>query len=202
MAEIHVQKKKKPVWPWVLGIILAVLLIIFFSSPFSDSGVPLPLTAKEEAILPVSPDVYEFIHFAENISPEQEDYSLPQYTSEALQKMALAISALVQPKNVHEARVSSFVIRAWNIGDQITMMDFTSANEDSLKYICLEAAEILEIIQEEAFPGLYEEALNLRMSAEMLDSAILLLGREEAFENFFRQTASVLRSMAKKMRNN
>jgi hypothetical protein len=199
MTKNNVEKKKRPVWPWILGLIFALLLITFFPKPFSEAEEPLPLTSIGDTILSVPPDVYEYLTFIETAHPSQEEYSLSQYTWEALQKMANAISALALATNTHELSVSSFKTRAWNTADQIKLEGLTIENIDSLKNAFLEASEVLQTIQRAEFKGLAPKIADLKQAVDKIDQSNLKSDPAEPIQGFFKKSALVIQEMANRM---
>jgi hypothetical protein len=199
MNRNNVEKKKRPVWPWILGLILALLLIIFFPKPFSEAEEPLPLTTRGDTILAVPPDVYEYLAFMEAAPPLQDTYSLSQYTWEALQKMANAISALALATNTHELSVSSFKTKAWNTGDQIKAEGLTNENLDGLKNTFVEALEVLQTIQKAKFKDLAPKIAELKQTVDKIDKTDLRPHPTEPIQDVFKKAALVMQEMANRM---
>lgn len=54
MAEINIQRKKKPVWPWIILmlVIVAAAALWYFNSPGRDSDNPINATGYRPVSVP------------------------------------------------------------------------------------------------------------------------------------------------------
>ncbi|MBD1396464.1 hypothetical protein H9Q13_04750 [Pontibacter sp. JH31] len=51
MAEINIERKKKPVWPWLLLLVIVALLgWVVYEFALKNEQAYLPLTPKEQSI--------------------------------------------------------------------------------------------------------------------------------------------------------
>jgi hypothetical protein len=107
MAEIHIQKKKRSVWPWLLGILLvaAVILYILFTLegtreididvPFSSDTTGENLNDSLSAAIKYEA-VNEYITFVRDSSSIIDKGNAKEFTSNGLRLINSALSSVLQ----------------------------------------------------------------------------------------------------------
>jgi hypothetical protein len=199
MVEIHLQKKKRPIWPWILGLILAVLLVLFFVLPFSDGEIPPPLTPVGDTIVNTPPEVFEYIAFAQNGIPENE--RIEAWASEGIKKLSLAVSGIAQASGTYNNEIAVYKSNAWNASEQILSEKNEEKKSELARSAFIATSDALRILKRKEFGHLEREIFNLRLSAELFDPNIFISNQTEAIDVFFKEAAAVLQTMAMSISN-
>lgn len=195
MAEIKVEKKK-PIWPWIVGI-LAVLLIIFLLFIYmdddngTDEGIEERDEQVEESIDPFETEddrdlaypenaVGNYLYYIDEEYPEREVEENEEYLQEAMQKLAEAVQE-----------------KSWDLqGESNEELDELAGNsaETEIQRDGDIIVNALADLQRRHYEGLDDEITELRSDLEEINQTE---GEEqaEAIDNFFSQAAEVLREM-------
>ncbi|WP_372919889.1 hypothetical protein [Salegentibacter sp.] len=195
MAEIKVEKKK-PIWPWIVGI-LAVLLIIFllFTYMDDDNGTDDSLEERdeqvEESIDPFETEddrdlaypenaVGQYLYYIDEEYPEREVEENEEFPQEAMQKLAEAVQE-----------------RSWELeGETNQELEELAGNsaETEIQRDGDIIVNALADLQRRHYEGLEDEITELRSDLEEINQTE---GEEqaEAIDDFFSQAAEVLREM-------
>jgi hypothetical protein len=185
----------KPIWPWILGLILAISMVIFFTKPFSISESPLLLPSIDESIKPFPEEVYNFIEFSKRGVPEKSKDSIAKYVGTAIQMTGLAISGLALATGTNNIAVNSFKTRAWNIGQQLKEKPLLLSETDTLEHIYVEAAKILNDIQKKEFKTLNSEIKHLESIIKDEEQKAGNTPIEITIKAYIQEMASIIKKM-------
>lgn len=198
MAEIEV-KKKKPVWPWIIGALVILVIIAFFvwdddeEQEAEENIQQIEQYETDENTANDYPenDVAEYLALVDEAYDEKlgEDEA---YTSEALGKLVQAIE-----EKSHEMGV--------NPSDNLEKMSEDSTALDQEGELTIAASKIentarevvrnFEMLQGKASSDLSEEIADLKEDLNAITSAGEEDERSEAVTAFFQQAAEVFRNM-------
>lgn len=198
MAEIEV-KKKKPVWPWIIGALVILVIIAFF---VWDDDEEQEAEENIQQIEQYETDVNTANDYPENdvaeylaLVDEAYDEKLGEddkFTSEALGKLVQAVE-----EKSHEMGV--------NPSDNLEKMTEDSTALDQEGELTIAATKIentarevvrnFEMLQEKASSDLSEEIADLKEDLNAITSAGEEDKKSEAVTAFFQQAAEVFRNM-------
>lgn len=200
MAEIKIEKKT-PLWPWIL-LVVAVIVVLFLV--FSNNGDNEEIDNEQEdrteqgfeeptdtrqATLNNSA-VLSYVSF---INDDPDSMGLDhEFTNEALLKLTNATSALADEidydiqKDLEEVRTHS---------SKITNDPFETSHANSIRKSAEILANVLQNMQQEAFPNLASEAEDVKDAVAAIDLDALTLDQKGDVKNFFRESADLLEKM-------
>lgn len=204
MAEIRLKKRKKPLWPWAVGLIIVLTLswgvlesLRYKGRTDETAAVGLEHDAgqarKSREFAYESEDggqsrnerdIKEFVRFSKNA----EVYGAGNvYEAEGLLKLASALEALSVEAGVENGDVARKLTALKSRSDYILMHG--NEHGDSARVAMTEAVDIFKIIQQEIDPADSE-------LVQALDEAITRYKPSEAedihkrqMENFFEESA-------------
>lgn len=206
MAEIKVEKKK-PIWPWIVGI-LAVLLIIFLLFMFmDDEGTDEDIEERdqqvEEAIDPYEETtdgrdydypqnaIGQYLYYVEEEYEEREIEENQEYPQEAMHKLAAAVEEKIRDhKDEPNQELEELV-------DSDTAA--TAQNQMSVEEIEEKGRIVLDgfiHLQEIFYEDLDDEIQELQSDFQEIAQTMEGEERAEAVTGFYRQAAEVLREMS------
>lgn len=199
MAEIKIEKKT-PIWPWVLliGAIIAVLIYFLYFNDGDDSD-----DDNVDAIEQTTEDYGSteqdgvnnstVISYVEFISGDPDAMGLDHaFTNSALLQLTNATSAMADEidfdikKDLDEVR---------NYARKIESDPFESTHANSISKAAEILADVLQNIQQQAFPGLASEVNEVKTAASDIEPDVLTLDQKEDVKNFFRASADLLDKM-------
>ena len=208
MAELHIERKERSVWPWVIGvaILLALLLWFLFGRDQGDGiatgtaavdSVPVatatPATAAGELALPAA--VSEFVRFSE--TPPASASPSHEYTAEGLRRLADALGAVAQGVTVSgvdiQERLSAIRTRADAMQREPTSGQHSLQAREAL----LLASGVLSQIQEARFATLASAVGEVNSAATAVQADRSLLDQTTAVQRFFERASQAVQEMAR-----
>lgn len=200
MAEIKIEKKNTPIWPWILGAValIAVLIYLFSSGDERNEGDELTQTSTEESYatsdtLKVSRNSTAVLAFVNFIKEDPNKMELDHdFTNEALLRLTNATNAVAEQVGYDiQQDMSELNMHT----DKIAADPFDSTHANSIKSAAEILATALQNIQKNAFSGLETEAEAVKNAAQSIQGNMLTLDQKEAVKNYFQQSADLLVKM-------
>jgi hypothetical protein len=198
MTEIHIEKKPKPVWPWIIGALLFILAIILVFGNGWQDNLKSEVAGEQE----VPREVTEYISYVRETEPAEEMDLHHDYTSEGIQRLALALEALVDETDTEGTDMDDKKDRLKQTADFIQQDPYSSTHADSIRAAFNIASELIASIQQQNFPELTSETERVRSAARDVDPQTLTLEQKTHVQHFFEESASALDAMAGRMNGN
>lgn len=218
MAEIRVEKRRKPLWPWIIGV-LAIILVAFLllnrdniennensvastgtvqkegvsggksDNEFSDNTVP-------SAIKVTGTDCINkfsgFIQENKTKSMEGVDHA---YTHDGLHYLSCSLESLIDQNNVQNAELAKKQNKLNQTAKDIRK-DLNSENHSNMiKDAFKESVDIMETIQKESYPELKDNVAEVRKAANDLEAKPSALEQKEEIGQFFEKASKVVTEM-------
>ncbi len=203
MAEIKIEKKA-PIWPWILGLLLLMLIgagIYFALQDDEPEVVTEEIPANE--ILPMEEEVVEtntlpaevnaFIMFAEEEATytEKEMDIHHEYTGTALRKMGDALEALANKKGMaDQMNVQALHTDLDAAADDIQKNWKEDDHADHIKKAFLKVSTALNQLADGSTD------VNLKQEAKDIDPNTLTLEQKADVKDFIAKTAMVMKKIA------
>jgi hypothetical protein len=222
MADINIQKKDKPVWPWVLGI-LAVLALVFFLFRNNDgddrrqaatttttrdtvdrtatgagigagtaAGTERGTVAREEE-LPGS--VEDFVLYVRETDARQEADLNHDYTADGIRHLARALDDLADHANVNGADFNTRKERLKEKADALQRDPHSLQHANIIRDAFTSAADVMESIQREAYPNHNNHVNQVRQAANNINPQQQTLNQKQQIEAFFERSSNALQAM-------
>ncbi len=194
MAELRVEKKKNPIWPWIIiGLIILGLIIYFLVLKDTDTDTETDAPAETEQ---VSRDPVENTTVAAYVNFIQADTNQMgidhEFTNEALLRLTNATKAIADEVGVDVERDLSVVREN---AKEITQDPFETTHANKIRRSADKLSDALQTIQQAEFPDLDNEANNLRNASGSINPEVLTLDQRDEVKSFFDQAADLLASM-------
>ncbi len=196
MAEIKIEKKT-PMWPWIL-VVLAIIAILIYFFAFHDDGektVDRTEQTTEESVdtRQAAPNNATVAAYVSYIQEDPNQMGLDhEFTNEALLRLTNATKAMADEigydiqKDMEEVRTHA---------DKITREPFETTHANSIRNAGESLTRSLQNMQQEAFPGLANEANEVKNAVTTIEPEVLTLDQKEDVKNFFRESADLLEKM-------
>lgn len=211
MAEIKVEHKEnnnKPIWPWIVGILLLLLvvwgLVEFFQTdeeeymatrevvaPVETESAPETMQMSERDAGPVN----NFVSFVEEDEESPEMGLDHNYTSEGIERLSVALAALADENAPDDVEISQKKESMQQSADRIQQDPESLQHANIIKETFMEATSLMESIQQHSFPDRESEVEDVRSAAEELDVETPTLEQEEKVKDFFRNASDALQAM-------
>lgn len=191
MAEIKIEKKKF-LWQWILLGIGIVALIIYFLA-FQTSSEEVKEVTETTDLISVKENNTTVEAYVSFVEADTNRMTLDHaYTNEAILKLIKAINAMADEIG-YDIRVD--MDRVKGLAMDITKDPYVNTHADSIK----KATEILTIslqnIQKAKYPGLTNEAAELKNASESINPEVLTLDQKNEVKTFFHKAADLLQKM-------
>ncbi len=207
MAELHVERKETNVWPWIIGglIVLALVLWVIFAAADEPETSGLAETAVVATSDAFSGDdgtpsaVTAFLQFADSQATTDDAGLAHAYTSTGMQRLVATFDA------IHERERDAGTVSSGDVAPRLATMralaDSLQANPQSTEHArhareaFLITADLMEQMRQGGRDISQTAVAELRGMAESIRPTVPLLDQIANVRRFFEQTAAALRSM-------
>lgn len=201
MTEIRV-KRKAPMWPWIAGLLLLVLVAWVAFSAFGDDEPETEQAATERPAAPVGAartgasgamqqPVQEYLTFARggtDLSPGRDH----AYTAEGIQRLGAALQAHIE-QNASSAETRARFQRFNEAAERIQAAPKSNIHARIVREAFTSAVDVFESAKIEA-----GDLTTLRRTASSIVAETPLLEQADRVRQFFRESADALERAARR----
>lgn len=203
MADINIEKKRKPVWPWIIGI-LAIIGIVWWAVQSTENpmlegtavtpsvpgvGIPSDADIMEEEPTMTRPE-RGFVSYIRNSDNRDKIGDDPEITGEALVKLSKALRDLT-----NESDLQAALDNIEKDGKQIKRDHGLMDNADKLSTAFTSAVGVMERMQQQEFPEAESEVNEVRDAAQQLNTDRDLFAQRTEVTSFFDEAAEAIQKM-------
>lgn len=191
MTAIKIEKKK-PFWPWVLGIGIAAFLVYYIG--FKDQKETAPENLVAENLINVNENnvaVAAFVRFMEEDTMKME--LDPTFANEAFIKLIDATNAMAD--EIHFDASSNMERVVKHVNKTFASSAGTSQANNFKRATDILTTTILKGMQQEKYPGLSNEFVELENASASINSEELTFDQKDVVKTFFQNTAKLLQKM-------
>lgn len=203
MAEIDIEKKKSPVWPWLLlGILIIAALVVFIDNDddateqdqmvTQTEEVEGTYTETEEPQTGSEGNVQAYITYVEKNGKEVG--LKHKYSSDALTRLANALETVTSKHENVEA--SNALTELKKSADELTKNRDSEKHADIMARAFNNAADVMQELQKKQFPALEAEITDVKDAAQAMDPRALATEQNEKIHRFFSESADALKAMS------
>ncbi|MBW3670064.1 MAG: hypothetical protein KY432_00160 [Acidobacteria bacterium] len=216
MEETNLEPKRRPLWPWIVGLLVLMLLIwllleamdrdeealVATGTAVTETIAPVPTATTDTADAGVLPQqVEEYMrtcYLEEGAEPEAVGRE-HEFSTHCLNLLAGSMSAVAQQRPADPA-IDQQIENVRQQAEAIGESDPTSLEHSNAVRSAAEAsAEALGAMQQ-AFAGTDQQAVSsvdrAREAAQQISPTEALLDQKDALRTFFREAGNALRNMA------
>jgi hypothetical protein len=208
MAEIHVEKKNRPVWPWIVGILLIAAVIWIVADNDDDiteaDTVGTAQTEEQDAMDNTMEnndnammennqqnDAMAYVSFieenGENVTIEHD------YSHQALTHLAAALNSMAGDASEEtKQKLNDLKQKA----DNLTQNPMSEQHANMMVDAFNSAAMVMESMQQEMFPDLGDEVQQVKDAANGIDPSVIVTEQKDAVKKFFETSADAVEAMA------
>jgi hypothetical protein len=204
MAEIHIQKKRPPVWPWILLILVLIVAAWLFIETTRDDDLEVAGGVRDESNYDefnrenlTAPDtsyaavmVNEYIAF---INEEQQNRSEEEFISEGIKKLGMALSAIAREKFPGDAEINREVD---SIQKKTGTLDNVSENSNDINDIAAGTVQVMNSMQQKGNENIEGEVSKVKESADKISSDRPAVKQQKEITSFLRESGDVLQILA------
>ncbi|WP_034258684.1 hypothetical protein [Aequorivita capsosiphonis] len=199
MAEIKI-KKKEPIWPWILGLLLigAIVYFLVFADDSTDDVDDVTTTKTEQ---PMNQDEMDNSNDLKNVS-EINDYNIyvsnpdmdvdHEYSSEALKRLIAATSATA---NELQIDIDADMSAANSLANEIKKDPESLMHANKIKDAAHKITKALKTIQTEKFPQLTSQYTEVETAVSNINVDTPTLDQKSALKAFFNKAGNLLTSI-------
>jgi hypothetical protein len=217
MAEIEIQRKKRPVWPWILAAIAIIVVLwlvinslnrkydknehgntLMEGSNDSDAALAKRIADAKKYEKYPGP-IGAFIHFAHN--DETVDVSQHHhYTNQGLHQLVDALHMVNAKKDGGEAVAKKLNLVVME-SDKLLQNPGSELHSGIMRNAFIMSTEAMASLQQKFYPGLENKVANVRQAAESLDSNKPAMEQQSKIKSFFEKSADVLEEMGAELKD-
>lgn len=213
MAELHIERKERSAWPWILlGLaLLALLLWYLLGRDDVDDGVVADTAAgvvTDTGAAPgAAPDampgaagdaggaVAAFLAYTDERRSRQNADLTHEYTADGIRRLAAALDVVARQDTVGGAALQPRLDSLRQGADALQRNAESMQHAEQTRAAFTSAAGIMAAVQERRFPDLGDEVGQVREAAEAVRAGAPLLEQRAQVQTFFDRAAAVLRAM-------
>lgn len=211
MAEIEIQRKKRPIWPWILGAIAILLLLWLVINSLNkrydknesndaliegsnDTDAALAKRIDEAKRYEKYPGpIAAYLHFAHNddmVDMGQHHH----YTNQGLHHLVDALHLVNARKGGGDAVAQKLTVITME-SDKLMQDQDSELHAGMMRNAFIMSSEVMASLQQKFYPGLEGKVANARQAAESMDSNKPALDQQSKIKSFFEKSADVLEEM-------
>lgn len=212
MAEIKVERKnnQQPIWPWIVGVLLLLLvvwgLVEFFEADEEPQVATVTEVTDDEQVGTTerqdvayrgeaSGQVNEFIRFVEEDEASPEMGKDHEYTAQGIQRLSAALTALADETAPDDVDISQKKERMQQSAQRLQQDPESTQHANMIRSTFLEAADLMESIQQRSFPDQESKVEDVRSAAEEIDTDTPTLEQKDDVKDFFKNASEALQAM-------
>ena len=211
MAEIKIEKKKKPVWPWILALVIIGGILIWIWTDDAEPVTDEPGVVAEEQIdqarerenrtarensdnsAPDDGAVNEYVQYVEE---NAESMGLEhEYTHKGLTNLAEALES-VASQMPGSPNVQSDISNLKQQADRLMKETESTKHANTIREAFMSSANVLEEFQQNQYPDMQQEVQELKSIAKNIDKSKMATEQSDAVNRFFAQSADVVSRMS------
>ena len=205
MAEIHVQRKERKLWPWALGVV-AVLLLLFVivdrgdREEFAMGDVATDSLVPDRAAPDAAPltwiETQRFIVYARDTQPNFGDMNAAHsYTRNGLRYLAAALEEITRNSRGTTPNVAPRIAALREGAETLREGAAAPGHADVVATVFKQAANAIADVQRAGFPDASDEADAVREAANRVNAGRPLLEQRDAVKSFFDSAVVAVRAM-------
>lgn len=204
MAEIKIEKKKKPIWPWV--IFLLIVAAIFWWLLAQDDPDTENFEQETEVVDPVSDDDRPTAKSNESDTETNQQTAVAEYqsylkenegnmglehkyTHTGITLMAAAIDAINQDL---QNQVNADVKKLKQMADRIKVHTYAQTHADTIKAAFMMTSNILDKMMTSNKMQAGSEIKELENLAQQVSKEELATNQEKVVNRFFNKSAAII----------
>lgn len=202
MAEIEIQRKKPPIWPWILGALVLVALLWFLVDQTGqrepDQDTVANITGIEPAAEPTGPmlnEVQQFVTFVRENQPTEEMGLNHEYTSTGIRNLADALNAIAKQTDNHNDQIEQKHEELLQMADQIQKDPESTQHANVIRDAFTTSADLMEQLQRNLYPHLNDQVAEVRQAAQSVDPGNLTLDQKIDVKQFFERASDAVQAM-------
>lgn len=209
MAEIKIEKKK-PVWPWVILILVVLGIIAYFvydNRDDNDLNDDFDDDYNNEQVIDSTyhqsdMDTYDtrasydqLTAFEESIADSTRIAVDSSYTKKAFTNLTKAVVQKANEYGMEESEALNDLQKYSTLHTPISGTDNDTEGFKNFKTTSDKIAQVLEAIQAKNFPSLQAEVADLKDLASKIDGSVTMTKQQGPMNSFLKQSRHVLQSM-------
>lgn len=215
MAEIDIERKGPPVWPWILGL-LALVLVVWGVVEYvqrEQTGAPPPGVA----VRPEAPPEPDRPVVGAAIQPAVEEYrsrcmepestrdtidSPEEFVASCIRVLSGALASVIGRDTVGDVPLQGLLNGYREAAQRVDETGWRSPTEGDLaRAVFLSAADIMRYVEEtrqNTPPELRETIAEVRRAADAVEPATPIAEQRENTDRFFRRAGDAIELMAER----
>ena len=207
MAEIHIERKERSVWPWILGLLALALLVWFllaqrgeredaFVTDTAVTGTGLGFGAGAGAGATAGGAVGSFVAYVDERRAREAAGLDHQYTAEGLRRLADALEDLTRR---HQAGGTEIHPRIDGIRQRADSLQRDPQSREHARLTregFVAAAEVMRDLQQQRFPNVADQVEQVRRAAMNVRADQELLQQNAQVQQFFDRASDAVQQMS------
>lgn len=209
MAEIKIEKKK-PVWPWILAVLVVLGIIVYFVYANPDRDLlnddyddvtneqvmesDKPLGKKRDAFQPG--EAYtQYAAFEGSIRDSTRIAVDSSYTKKAYYNLCKAVAKKAEETNVEDSQALSDLKNFSMLITKVSSPLSSGETAKNFKTASDKVVKVLEDIQLKSYPNLQSQVSELKQVISKMDGHISMDKQQDNLTQFLQKSRDVLKAM-------
>lgn len=211
MADLELQQRKRPIWPWILGVLALIALIWIAMELLGDDDdlddealvtAPVAVDVEPYAVQPdgqVPQDVQAFRTECGSASTLRDEMAIDHsYEADCLNRLATALNATITRDTVNDQALEQRLDVLEQSAEELTQNPQSTEHAAELQQAMQEAAMVIERVAEtrqDVGAELREHVSGLTAAVEEFGRTQVVLDQKRAVGQYFDHAAQALELM-------
>lgn len=206
MANLNIEKKDRPIWPWIaLGIVLLAALAWFLmardDTPRTVTGEATPgviadTSLRASATIEGAPEeVNDYLRYTVEHRAQADADLSHEYTADGIRRLASALGAITDRDTVGDTDVPSLVADLRDRADALQRNQESMSHARYAKDAFISAGDLMQALQQRSYPNAGAEVEQARQAAQSVDTDGPLLAQRTRVQAFFDHSARVIQAI-------
>ena len=203
MAEIHIERKERSVWPWILGLLaLALVVWLLLAQRGGREDAFVTDTAIGDTDPGITPGaartgaVGSFIAYVDERRARAEAGLDHEYTAEGLRRLADALEEIARQHQLGAAQVEQRVNTLRERADALQRNPESREHARLAREAFVAVVDVMRDLQQQRFPDAANQVEQVRLAATSVTADRELLQQKEEVQRFFDRAGEVVQHMA------
>ncbi|MDQ3536770.1 MAG: hypothetical protein M3421_14215 [Bacteroidota bacterium] len=199
--EINIKKKKKPVWPWIVAILVILAIIFVLYTQFGDdverqindttNDDTSYLETKDDAQMDPGKssediayydEVKDFINYVDHNNEEETHQN---YTEKATIFLAQALSRMVDMEHVGDLAIENKRDELMLVIESLNQDSISVNHHDMIGLAFNHASDLMKAMQKKDYPALQPQIYNIEKMAKTFQPDNLIVDQKTNVKEFF-----------------
>ncbi len=197
MAEINIQKKRKPIWPWIIIILIVIIAAWFLiknNGIKNNTDILSDSTTNQQNIVVDTSRSNEIEDFTEFIDDSTNITDAVSYTKEGLEKLSNALGYIINRNDSLQNNQRQMADLNEAI-EKIKDSSDNASNAKNVKNAFITSSDLMKSIKNEKYGNTQNQITDISSIAHSININQPLKNQLDIIKKFFKQSNNIIQDL-------